>query len=51
MKWEQGREVIDGLLADADLERVHPSRDHADIPKVLEMIEIAEKVLDNMPVY
>ena len=30
MRWNQGREVIDGLIADGLVERVAPSREHAD---------------------
>ncbi|KUL28466.1 hypothetical protein [Actinoplanes awajinensis] len=31
MRWQQGREAIDGMLARAELERVPASRDHADL--------------------
>ena len=30
MRWEQGRAEIDRMLAVGDLERVRPSRQHAD---------------------
>jgi len=30
MRWEQGRAVIDAMLAAGELQRVPPSRDHAD---------------------
>jgi hypothetical protein len=30
MRWNQGRTVIDKLIADAELQRVPPSRQHAD---------------------
>lgn len=30
MKWEQGREKIDGLLSQHEVQRVNPSREHAD---------------------
>jgi hypothetical protein len=30
MRWEQGRVRIDKLLVEGELERVHPSREHAD---------------------
>lgn len=31
MRWEQGRAAIDGMLSRGELERVPPSRDHADV--------------------
>jgi hypothetical protein len=31
MRWQQGREALDGMLARGELERVPPSRDHADL--------------------
>lgn len=31
MRWQQGRAAIDGMLARGELERVPPSRDHADV--------------------
>src|SRR4051812_13557417 len=31
MRWEQGRDAIDGMLSRGELERVPPSRDHADV--------------------
>lgn len=30
MRWNQGREQIDRMLAESQLEKVHPSREHAD---------------------
>lgn len=30
MRWEQGRDQIDSMIAAGELERVHPSREHAD---------------------
>lgn len=30
MRWEQGRASIDTLITRGELERVHPSREHAD---------------------
>ncbi|MDP3894677.1 hypothetical protein [Nocardioides sp.] len=29
MRWEQGRAQIDAMLSDGEVERVHPSREHA----------------------
>jgi hypothetical protein len=31
MRWEQGRAAIDGMLSRGELERVPPSREHADL--------------------
>ncbi|NMO49862.1 hypothetical protein HH310_01430 [Actinoplanes sp. TBRC 11911] len=31
MRWQQGREALDGMLARGELERVPASRDHADL--------------------
>jgi hypothetical protein len=31
MRWQQGREALDGMIARGELERVPPSRDHADL--------------------
>ena len=31
MRWEQGRAAVDGMLSRGELERVPPSRDHADL--------------------
>jgi hypothetical protein len=31
MRWRQGRDVLDDMLGRGDLERVTPSRDHADV--------------------
>ncbi len=31
MRWQQGRELVDGMIARAELERVPASRDHADL--------------------
>jgi hypothetical protein len=31
MRWDQGRAVIDRMLADQQLQRVPPSREHADL--------------------
>jgi HEPN domain len=31
VRWEQGREVVDGMIARGDLDRVQASRDHADL--------------------
>jgi hypothetical protein len=31
MRWQQGREALDGMVARGELERVPPSRDHADL--------------------
>ncbi|HTJ39239.1 MAG TPA: hypothetical protein VL738_38935 [Dactylosporangium sp.] len=31
MKWQQGREALDGMIARGELERVPASRDHADL--------------------
>jgi hypothetical protein len=31
MRWQQGREVLDGMISRGELERVPPSRDHADL--------------------
>ncbi|GIF07420.1 hypothetical protein [Actinoplanes siamensis] len=31
MRWQQGREVVDGMITRAELERVPASRDHADL--------------------
>ncbi len=30
MKWEQGRARLDAMLSTGELQRVHPSREHAD---------------------
>ncbi|MDX6344166.1 MAG: hypothetical protein QOH87_4304 [Trebonia sp.] len=30
MRWNQGRATIDRLIADGELQRVPPSREHAD---------------------
>ena len=30
MRWNQGRATIDKLIADGELQRVPPSREHAD---------------------
>jgi hypothetical protein len=47
VKWEQGRATIDGMLARGELERVPPSRDHADLLLVQahQHIKSAEAVL------
>jgi hypothetical protein len=31
MRWEQGHAAIDGMLSRGELERVPPSREHADL--------------------
>ena len=31
MRWQQGRDALDAMLARGELERVPPSRDHADL--------------------
>ena len=31
MRWQQGRAVLDGMMARGELERVPASRDHADV--------------------
>lgn len=31
VRWQQGREALDGMIARGELERVPPSRDHADV--------------------
>ncbi len=31
MRWQQGRETLDGMLARGELQRVPPSREHADL--------------------
>ncbi|WP_330186208.1 hypothetical protein KZZ52_51755 [Dactylosporangium sp. AC04546] len=31
MRWQQGREALDGMIARGELERVPASRDHADV--------------------
>jgi hypothetical protein len=35
MRWNQGRATIDKLIADGELQRVPPSREHADQGAVL----------------
>jgi hypothetical protein len=31
LRWQQGREAVDGMISRGELERVPPSRDHADM--------------------
>lgn len=42
MRWEQGRAQIDKMLSAGELERVHPSREHAD-----RLIDQARRHLDS----
>lgn len=42
MRWEQGRAEIDRLLADGELERIQPSREHAE-----RLLEQARRHLDS----
>ncbi|MFJ7245643.1 hypothetical protein ACIQWA_13470 [Kitasatospora sp. NPDC098652] len=50
MKWQQGRSAVDGMLSRKELERVPASREQVagDAPKVTAIIELAERVLDEM---
>lgn len=51
MRWEQGREAIDRMVADGELQRVHASREQADrlIAQARIHIDSALKVCDADP--
>lgn len=51
MKWEQGRAVIERMLADGELQRVPPSREQADrlLSQARTHVDSAAKVRDEDP--
>ena len=51
MRWNQGRATIDKLIADGELQRVPPSREHADqlLAQALKDMESAELLRDSNP--
>jgi HEPN domain len=51
MRWDQGRAVIDRMLADAELQRVPASRDHADrlIAQARNHLTSAAEICDQDP--
>jgi len=51
VKWEQGRAVIERMLADGELQRVPPSREQADrlLSQARTHVDSAAKVRDEDP--
>ena len=51
MRWNQGRDVIDRMLADSQLQRVPASREHADrlIVQARKHLKSADEVCDDDP--
>jgi HEPN domain len=51
MKWDQGKAVIERMLADGELQRVPPSREQADrlISQARSHVDSADKVRDEDP--
>jgi hypothetical protein len=51
MRWQQGRPLVDGMLARGELERVPPSRQHADVllAQAYQHVKSAEAVMPADP--
>ena len=51
MRWNQGRATVDKLIADGELQRVPPSREHADqlLAQARKDLESGELLRDTNP--